>query len=80
MDYQTDMSYDLHGCGKELESPPCSPSYIVAGMSGAEMIIEDGEEDELEGNGMKLQQQQPDRRRNLTSSTEMTNSPTFIQL
>ncbi|KAG7037034.1 hypothetical protein SDJN02_00655, partial [Cucurbita argyrosperma subsp. argyrosperma] len=75
-----DMSYDLHGCGKELESPPCSPSYIVAGMSGAEMIIEDGEEDELEGNGMKLQQQQPDRRRNLTSSTEMTNSPTFIQL
>ena len=74
-----DMSYDLHGCGKELESPPCSPSYIVAGMSGAEMIIED-EEDRLEGIGMNLQQQQPDRRRNLTSSTEMTNSPTFIQL
>ncbi|XP_022997731.1 structure-specific endonuclease subunit slx1 isoform X2 [Cucurbita maxima] len=67
MDYQTvDMSYDLHGCGKELESPPCSPSYIVAVMSGAEMINE-YEEDRLEGIGMNLQQQQPGRKRNLTS-------------
>ncbi|XP_022997730.1 uncharacterized protein LOC111492603 isoform X1 [Cucurbita maxima] len=61
-----DMSYDLHGCGKELESPPCSPSYIVAVMSGAEMINE-YEEDRLEGIGMNLQQQQPGRKRNLTS-------------
>lgn len=55
------MSHDMHGHNKELEDykrvpPSCAPSYTVAGRSETEIIIEDGEEDQFEGNGVNLQQ------------------------
>ncbi|XP_038894793.1 structure-specific endonuclease subunit SLX1 [Benincasa hispida] len=56
------MSYDLHGCDEELEEDErepasCAPSCIVTDISRTEIIIDDGDEDQIEGTGMNLEQQ-----------------------
>ncbi|XP_004153269.1 structure-specific endonuclease subunit SLX1 homolog [Cucumis sativus] len=64
------MSYDLCACDEglendEREAASCGQSCIVAGTSRTEIVIDDEEENQLEGSSMNLQEQPG--RENLTS-------------